>query len=487
MKKRFLSIMLISALVASITACGDTAQTSSKDSSTASDLLGGISDSEANGNSGNAEITTTEITEGESAATTTPAPLSTTVKTTKTIIETTTTAEPEPPVEDEKIKTVGQFYDSNTLLFFTSEENQYVYDMDNNILTKYEDEGFIQFADGNFAEVQHPDSYYNKLYNFKTKKFYDATWYYINAEYTPVILREESFDGDTYKFGVLDSNGEWTVPLSTDNPISEGYKNTAGFLVPYASSLLVRLGNDRLYDWKNDKIININELNIPKPSDLPTETYSSNNPYGLSSVTIQSIYDDSVLLCARYSASALDGEYCSYVKYNVGTGEFTVLSEGYDIEMINIGYDRYSLANPFNGNVIDIIDRSFNKFVRYDLREYENVRFRADSDNTNVTEKYIRFSATNPDGVEYNIILDKDGNEVIEPFKDEYVGEIYGDYIKYDNAMLNCLTGETVEFEYQFIDYVRQIDKYLVRVDKAYYFVDLSDPDTLIHPLNIAE
>ena len=36
------------------------------------------------------------------------------------------------------------------------------------------------------------------------------------------------------------------------------------------------------------------------------------------------------------------------------------------------------------------------------------------------------------------------------------------------------------------VDYVGQIDKYLVRVDGACYFVDMSDPDTLIHPLDIA-
>ena len=479
MKKRFLSMALIAGLILSMAGCGGNAETAitTKSGEVTTTTVATTTTAKAE----TAETTTAADTEDNTSETS-----ETTSATTTTVATMTAVEEIKPPVEEQKVTLVAQYYDSNSMLFSTKDYRQYIYNMDDNTLLEYTDEGAIQFVDGNFAEVQHPDSYYNRLYNFKTKEFYDVTISYINAEYTPVILIEESFDGNVYKFGVLDKNGEWAMPLSTDNPISEGYKNEEGFFVPYASSLLVRLGYDRLYDWKNDKVINTNELSIPEPN-LPTKTYSSEYPYRLSSITIQSIYDDSALLCVEYSASAMDGEYYSYVKYNVGTGEFTILSEGYDFEMINIGYDRYSLANPFNGSVVDIIDRSFNKLAGYDLREYENVSFRADSDNTNVTEKYIIFRATNPDGVEYNIILDKDGNEVIEPFKDEYVGEIYGDYIKYDNAMLNCLTGETVEFEYQFIDYVRQIDKYLVRVDKAYYFIDMSDPDTLINPLNITE
>lgn len=482
MKKRLLSAFLASAIVLSMTSCGDKVvkkPSHNDDDDEDEEIVATIDEDEDEDKEDEEIINTTVVEENPSDAPELTEVDTTEVTTTEvaTTEETTTTEEPAAPVELANVERVSSFAYSDSLLFETDDGKMYAYNVNDNILYEYDGEGYINYISGNFASID------GKLYNYKTNEFYESYHSFFNEEYAYVITLEESFDGNVYSFGVLDKDGKWALPLSSDNVISDLYKNQNGF-VSKASSQLIHYGiyNDvgsYLYDWKNDKVINLNDLDIPLPTLPPTET--TNHPYQFSNVVVSGMYENSVLLYAKYHASAIDPDYYSYIKFDASTGECTLLSSGYK-EIRDVGKGNFILPYDFYySKVVELIDQNFNMLVRYDLSEYDNIELQG------VTEDYISFYANNPDGTQYTIILDKEGNRVIEPFKG-YIYNIYGDFIeKDDGTILNFVTGETFEFDYRIDNYVELIDKYLVYFDYNYYFVDMSAPDNLINPLEIVD
>ena len=103
------------------------------------------------------------------------------------------------------------------------------------------------------------------------------------------------------------------------------------------------------------------------------------------------------------------------------------------------------------------------------------------------TEEYVIFIADGADGDRYVMILDKDGNRVVEPFESGSTQNAYiiGDYAVVEDKIINCKTGEIKTVDYEEIS--GYTGKMLVQSDGAYYLADISNPETLINPFEIAE
>ena len=123
----------------------------------------------------------------------------------------------------------------------------------------------IYFALGKMA-VDDSD----ELHNLETKESYDVETkmcndYYMYNQYIPVHKKEQNFDGDVTYFGILDKNGEWVLPLSSEYAICK-YKSFHG--AHNATSSLAYIDSDRVYDYKNDKVIDSEELRELNPNEL---------------------------------------------------------------------------------------------------------------------------------------------------------------------------------------------------------------------------
>ena len=99
------------------------------------------------------------------------------------------------------------------------------------------------------------------------------------------------------------------------------------------------------------------------------------------------------------------------------------------------------------------------------------------------------FSAKNPDGDSYIIILDKDGNFVVDPIKNDgrFSPYICNDcVILNQNTIVNCNTGEVKSTDYKIEKGYSEYGLIVVKADKNYYLVKPSEPDKLINPFEIA-
>ena len=219
MKKRILSTILMAAIMLSMAGCNGSTETSETTTE-------------------GAEVTTTTAAEeGTTEATTT-------VPETE---ETTTTTEA--PKETPKITSEPKIY--NDCMVFEADGKNYVYNITDKAMYEYEGEGGIGDSIGNIIRTD------DKIYNLKTKELYDVKMHSVNLyDYNPVYKVEESFDGDTYYFGIIDKNGEWVLPMSSDYAICE-YKFT-GDLYGVSSSLVNF--NNGSFKGENNKTTDCVEL-----------------------------------------------------------------------------------------------------------------------------------------------------------------------------------------------------------------------------------
>ena len=119
------------------------------------------------------------------------------------------------------------------------------------------------------------------------------------------------------------------------------------------------------------------------------------------------------------------------------------------------------------------------------------------------TEDYILFSAVNPNGNYYTLIMDKNGKSIVDPIKgaDIYRShEKYRAYIRGDYAIcllssgggyiVNCKAGEVKTYSDDNLS-IEAFDKdsgmLLMKSDGAYYLADPSDPDTLLNPFELVQ
>jgi len=422
MKKRILSALLTSALILSLTACG--ADTETPESTT----------------EGTKATTTAAEKEDTAEATTTTAPEETE--------ETTTTTEA-PPVEVQKITDKPDIYDD--CMVFEDDGITYVYNITNNKIYKYEGDRDVYMFNGYKGKLALT---YGGFYNLETQEYYDCNNLYPGAlDYNAVYKIENNFDGDTYSFGIIDKNGEWVLPLSSDYAICDLAPTTN---IRNTSSSLVCVDTWTVYDWKNDKIITEGELGN----------------------SFLNVYGDNILFTSN-------SWFDTFTVYNVNKGESRVIN---DVDGACLETDLYAVVTSIDYNAEYCVIYGDNLEKLHEITGY-NVTAIYDA-----TEDYAVFGASGSDSSTYTIITDKSGNRIIEPSQNfGWGGRIIGDYVVFDETdkILNCKTGEIKEYAnddtYNIIGCHSETGKLIVSSDDAYYIADISDPDTLINPFEIAE
>lgn len=421
MKKRILSAIIMSALVLSMTACG-----ASTDAPEATE---------------GAEVTTTAAAaEEEKTEAETEAPAETE--------ETTTTTEAP--------KEVLKITDSPSVYFdcmsFKVDGKNYVYNAVDNKM--YEcDVNKISFALGKMVKDNS-----GELHNLETKESYDLETgickeSYMYNQYIPVHKKEQNFDGDVTYFGILDKNGEWVLPLSSEYAIckSENFYGAGS-----ATASFAKISVDLLYDYKNDEVMDAFELMQLNPP-VYRQFYAISNDK---------------ILC--YNAASNN-----YTFYNPNTGEETPVKGSYVYTTPNktlYFYDYYS-----DNGYFAIYDENFE--MLYEITGYNK------SSVWDATENYVVLCAPGADSGYYMIILDKDGNRIVDPIsgKAEDFAFITGDYAVVDNQIVNCKTGEIKTCPYYVHDAMVEAGMIIVKNEGEYFLVDPADPETLINPFEIAE
>lgn len=468
MKKKILSMALMAALVLSMVSCNgstEAPQTKTEDSETTAT------------NEDVATETTTEADTGEVTKETTEA-----VETEATTTTTATTVE-EPEISEE-LPTISKIrlYDNNHIYFYDADSVSYAYNLEENVMCK---NGY-GIIDGNLhvAEQRGFDIGYKfPLYNLITNEYYEYNCLGNYDGYNFVWKEESDFDGSAYYFGILDSNGEWVLPLSSDYEIcnfdfnglrDKFYYNVAlrtdsSFCFYVDDS--TKSDGDRIeiitYDWKND-----------------TLSYGTDNPalkalangYGSTMYTDPALYNDSILV-----------DYYYYM-YNINNGEYTRLFDGGVLSYCGDGvYIRYS------DEQYTILGKNFEKL--YDITEYTINTDNGGNLCIDATENYTAFEAEGADGKSYTIIIDKDGNRVVDPIPDTGLIAMSGDYVITESEVINCKTGErkAQSFKKVYDEYKRIVNivdndgRVMVYSDDGYYFIDPADPDTLISPFELVD
>lgn len=439
MKQKILSAILVSAVILSMTGCG------------------GAQPTEIPNNSQESEVTasTTSATTEKQEQTTTAA--------------TTTTTEPvkeEPPREIKNITKYNSF--ENGTLFFEIGNTGYVYDVLENKMYDYDS-----------TELKNLDYACGKLVtdcktttNLETMKAYDVKLFESYDgfgggprldTYNPVYSVKEDFDGNVYSFGILGSNGEWILPMSTEYSVCDLLKSNKYLYANMATSSFVvfSVGYDHyFYNYKTDEMV-----------ELDNPGYWS--------------FADNYVILYDY-----DYDYKYNRIYNTNTKETIELGGEYNhltgrancVCLTNRGDCDNSVILDDKGNVLD-----------YDLSEYIVNNYGI----LDATEDYIVFSAKNTDGDTYVIILDNNGNRIVDPIRETSRTNfddicIYGNYVidTYSEYIVNCKTGEMKTYSDENLSlegFDSTSGKLIMKSDGNYYLADPSDPETLINPFEIAE
>ncbi len=478
MKKRIISALLTSALILSMTACG--ADTETPESTTT--------------DSAEATTTTTAaIDEDTAEAITTTAP--------KETEETTTTTEA-PPVESAKIRTFSGL--NNGYMAFTADDDMsYLYNITEKTFTEIDGKYCtFEYDDGSIFSTQiNGDIAYivtdiildygngggNKCYGAAIKlstgevilkndedsdTFY--TNYYSRSTGDMLFIKtEESFEGNTFKFGVMDSNGNWKNDFSE----SEVFLKDVDYYQNIFGENVLMYNVDE--DFNHSYYIYSLKDKTKTPFNLP-----EGNLIGSSYAV------GDMLLITPWT---FDGYYTPSEKWYImnAKGEMTTFEHN------PLSFEKYGIVTKDN----KILD-SDTLEVKYDFSEYESL------DDITIASPEERYAErlTNPNGDRYIGIFDMNKNKIIEPFKIEFSENgsfdnagFSGDYfVAYNstegNVIANCATGEVKTYEKTIDDlgyYIEAFDEELglmvVKSDEYYYLVDPADPETLINPFEITE
>lgn len=439
MKKRILSVLILCALTLALAGCGGKTESPAPTSESTE----------------SAETPTTQ--ESEDAAAADEKQEQTEAATIATAESTAEIAEEEPPREIKNITKYKSF--GNGTLFFEIDNTGYVYDILENKMYDYDTKELkdIYYACGKL--VADGDT---TITNLETMKAYEGKRLLIDdpnyqlMAYNAVYSVKEDFDGNVYSFGILGSNGEWVLPMSSEYAVCDLLKSSLNSLTvnKVTSSFVIfntRSGAKYCYDYKTNEMLE-----------------RGNSCYWA--------FDNYLLL-----ATSIDAGRNFYSVYNTKTKETTKLDGEFSFYCIA---REHCIELNGTDNRFTIIGSSGN-ILNYDLSGY-NINV---GDILDATEDYIVFAAKNTDGDTYTIILDKNGNRVVDPIEatSSTFPSIYGDYVIYtsSNYIVNCKTGEMKTYSDDSLR-LEEIDltsgKLLMKSDGAYYLADLADPETLINP-----
>ncbi|MGN0578448.1 MAG: hypothetical protein ACI4J4_07500, partial [Ruminiclostridium sp.] len=377
----------------------------------------------------------------------------------KKLVTTTTEA---PPKEVPKIKDYSTFLKG--CMTFKADGKYYALNLVDKKLYEYDKNTYFTAVAHNIALTGE-----GKIYNFATGEEYDGECLsnssYL-AHYNPVHKVEESFDGNVNYFGIIDWNGEWVLPLSSEyeickNGLKRGDYGCSDTLITYMDK---EYYNYVAYDFKNNK------------------TYYPED-YGYSDIL--GIYGENIILYNSYY------DCFSLAKYNTKSEELSIVFENTDNPYFNGSWCSHGTAYVNEEGTAVILDNDFN-VVNHDLSEYKITKV------LDATEDYVIFTSRNSNNDLYVVILKKDGSRVIEPIKcNEYsTAYIIGDYVIIKSLgikdyVIDCKSGETKIYDDKKVYYIEKFDTasgmMLVKADGAYYLADPADPDTLINPLEYAQ
>ena len=469
MKKRIISVLIMSAMVLSMAGCNgstESPQTTTEDSETT--------------------VTTTTSITNEDVATDTTTAADTeevTAEITEAVTETTTTTAPEEPEETKLMTGEPKFFDDGCMVFRDGTET-YIYNIANKELYTHNEaeNGRILSVSGNIAIIDTKNDPYRNIdrddsnplqavniVNLKTGEtivscnqdnntycclHYDYSnpleW---SSSYIPVISVDKSFSGDKYSFGVLNNKGEWVTPMSADYEIC---KIGVAYIMLVNEEQWIWVSKDNQYYY----YYNI-ENNTFSDISAAIEEY-----IGIPAIQLQvgvGFVSDTPIISIRDNAYNYDPITNSF--------EHRIPKEG--MKSRGNGY--------YIGEDNQVYDSDYNK-CGYDLSEYNVQKISA------VTDDYIVFTARNDNYDDYEIIMKKDGSFVCEPF----MGSAFlkGDSViisQYVNeqaewSVLDCTTGEISKLAYEYDCYDTVSGMLVVKSDNAYYLLDPEAPDTLINP-----
>ena len=449
--KKIVSMALIAALIVSAAGCGEKApaETISK-----------------------VEITTTAETKEEITSITVTNEETTEITTTPEIkIETATTEE-----KVEKIPEVSRFYGlrSGIMTFDGNSIHRiYSYNISENKL--YELRKYIGHEESTDMDIYGKIGVYKeKIYNLETGEDYEKTYgvKLVNNyadKFNPVYRIDEDFDGNTIYYGVIDYNGDWILPLSSEYDKEMIYSWGNFCSVNASSSIIIFNENDTIYNLRNNKTIKIDKI-----GDYYIEEF------------ISAIDNYVIMYCRCYSPQT-----GLLARYNVDTGEVTAIAkwevegrEGDLQECMSVEKKKYVVNKK--GKYV-FINKNYNK-VDLNLSDYEIMSV------YDFNENYAAFIAKNVEGDNYMIIADKEGKRIVEPQKDYKPQKIYiiGDYAvveedeKY-NYIIDCKTGEKKDYEYKIVARDVESDMIIIEANDAYYLNDPADPDTLLNPFELVQ
>lgn len=376
--------------------------------------------------------------------------------------EATTTTEA-PPKELPKIKSKSNF--SNGCITFEADGKGYALNLVDKKLYEYDKNAYFQSVAHNIGLTGNWT-----IYNFATGEEYEGeslSNYYYLSDFNPVYKVDEGFDGNVTYFGVIDWNGEWVSPLSSEYEICKNGLEKGNY--DCSDSLLYNYSTMLVFDFENNRTYNPKDYGYWSASDVygKNTLFNNGDDYG----------------------------YYDLAKYNTNTGEITEIFK-------NAGYCEYTykmrswfshgtaFVNSNSGAII--LDNDFN-VLNFNLSEYKITKV------LDATEDYVLFASENTNGDYYAVVLKKDGSRVIEPIKcnkNYSAAYISGDYVVMLNLdskdyVIDCKSGETKTYEddkaYNIENFDTESGLMLVESDGAYYLADPADPDTLINPLEYAQ
>ena len=357
----------------------------------------------------------------------------------------------------------------NSLYFEADNGERYFYDIPENTLTKCDKSwplGGALFKVGDLVGRAYFDGDYSFAIDTKTNEYLlneENDGYRVCAANDTqgriiVTKLEKSFSGNKILIGMMNGKGEWIYPMTelpddkiTAEVISKYYDNYYIIMGDYA---MIMNGSGYIYSFKENtlsKAENPDSLSIyncywNKDKDKVVSTRGYNGVWLFDSTGKGTMILDN----ADRVISAGDG-----IITQVGE-KWTVLS-----------WDDY-------------------KDMGFDLSGYDVTEL------LGVTKDVIAFSANNPDGDIYIILMNKDGSLVTEPFRGTsgsilgFCGDYFVLNVKAGNTVINCKNGEKKTPENTITAIDGKLGVMVVRADGCRYLAYPNDPDTLLNPFELA-
>lgn len=267
---------------------------------------------------------------------------------------------------------------------------------------------------------------------------------------------DDSFSGNKISIGLMNDKGEWEYPLtefSSDELTTEQLDNDYNTYILMGNYVFLKYKDScNIYSFKDKKLSKIE---------------------GWDSFSQMRWNNDKVMANVDGGVWIIDS-----------TGKSTQIypSKNVDISFVGDGIVIYDYGNK----KYVILSGDDYKDMGFDLSEYKATRI------LDVTKNVIAFTAKNPDGDEYTIVMNKDGSLVTEPIIYDERNTILGfcgDYFvmsaKAGSTVINCKNGEKKMSENTIISINREMGVMVMDTD-YYYLVYPDDLNTLLNPFELA-